>query len=485
MVKTKQNGQVYTPIEVIREMLDMVLFNLTFLPDIIIANRRHIIDNSCGDGRMLMAAVERACEAYKTVQISKADCISYLEECVHGIELDPVEWALCIKNLNNLVESYGLPSIKWDIRNCDALSCHDFDGKMDFIIGNPPYVRVHNLDIDSIKDYSFAKGGMTDLYLAFYELGFKMLNPDGGRMVYISPSSWFTSVAGQGLRDYILKRQNLVAIKDYGHMQIFEGAQTYVAISLFTGDGNIHYPFYTFVPEGKEESKPLAKYLVDGKFYFGDTQQLELLRGVMGNKTKAFRVKNGYATLADDVFITENTLIPQAPEWEKPNNKYLRYVVKASTGVRQHMIYPYDENGKLVSEEELKTNSPNEYHWLAMNKERLLSRATDYEWYAFGRSQAINDTYSFKYSVSSIVSDKVKVKIKPCGVGNGVYGGLYILPLLENDRFEEEDWLKYTLWSDEFFSYVKSLRKYKSGGYYTFSSKDLENYLNYKWCGKK
>ena len=33
---------------------------------------------------------------------------------------------------------------------------------------------------------------------------------------------------------------------------------------------------------------------------------------------------------------------------------------------------------------------------------------------------------------------------------------------------------------DSVIKYLKSLRKYKSGGYYTFSSKDLEKYLMYR-----
>jgi len=37
------------------------------------------------------------------------------------------------------------------------------------------------------------------------------------------------------------------------------------------------------------------------------------------------------------------------------------------------------------------------------------------------------------------------------------------------------------LQNPEFLAYVKLLGKYKSGGYYAFSSKELENYLNWKW----
>lgn len=34
--------------------------------------------------------------------------------------------------------------------------------------------------------------------------------------------------------------------------------------------------------------------------------------------------------------------------------------------------------------------------------------------------------------------------------------------------------------SDEFIDYIKILKHYKSGGYYTYTSKDLEQFINYK-----
>ena len=40
-------------------------------------------------------------------------------------------------------------------------------------------------------------------------------------------------------------------------------------------------------------------------------------------------------------------------------------------------------------------------------------------------------------------------------------------------------YLKELLERDDFINYIASLKKYKSGGYYTFNSKDLELYLNF------
>ena len=39
--------------------------------------------------------------------------------------------------------------------------------------------------------------------------------------------------------------------------------------------------------------------------------------------------------------------------------------------------------------------------------------------------------------------------------------------------------IKSILISEDFAKYVALLKKYKSGGYYTFSSKDVQQYINY------
>ena len=59
--------------------------------------------------------------------------------------------------------------------------------------------------------------------------------------------------------------------------------------------------------------------------------------------------------------------------------------------------------------------------------------------------------------------------------GEGMYSGLYIVP---NFDIPLQD-IKKVIASDEFIEYVKLLKKYKSGGYYTYNSKDVEQYINY------
>ena len=227
---------------------------------------------------------------------------------------------------------------------------------------------------------------------------------------------------------------------------------------------------------------PFEDMCIDGKFYFGTPEQLKRMREIteygkgLKKEDKAFEVKNGYATLADDVFITKNTLTIQAPEWDTPKREHLIRIYKSSTGKQTYCIYPY-KDGKLIDEETLKENSPKEYEWLKKHREKLEARATTEPWYAFGRTQAINDTWKDKWAVKSLVKTIYDVKPVKAPAGTGVYGGLYILT-------ERPEGLK-ALETEDFMNYVKMLGKYKSGGYYTFSSKELENYLNWSYGKKK
>ena len=152
---------------------------------------------------------------------------------IHGIELDAEECIQCVQNLNAVVAEYGLSNIQWDIINADTLSIDKFNGKMDFVFGNPPYVRVHNLEssYDAVKKFRFAEQGMTDLFIVFFEIGFNMLSKDGV-MSLITPSSWLSSKAGSNLRQYIRQHKNLSGLIDLEHYQPFE-ATTYTLVSRF------------------------------------------------------------------------------------------------------------------------------------------------------------------------------------------------------------------------------------------------------------
>ena len=78
------------------------------------------------------------------------------------------------------------------------------------------------------KHYAVASD-RADLYAYFYEKGFELLRP-GGRLGYISSSTFLRTGSGEKLRHFLLTRAEIETVVDFGDLQIFEGVTTYPAI---------------------------------------------------------------------------------------------------------------------------------------------------------------------------------------------------------------------------------------------------------------
>ncbi len=111
------------------------------------------------------------------------------------------------------------------------------EGGFDVVLGNPPYVRQELLkDLKPWLQGRFeVYHGVADLYAYFFERGLRILKP-GGRMGYISSSTFFKTGSGAPLRDYLRTKATLETVVDFGDHQIFEGVTTYPAILTFRND---------------------------------------------------------------------------------------------------------------------------------------------------------------------------------------------------------------------------------------------------------
>ncbi|MDE0471336.1 MAG: N-6 DNA methylase [Ekhidna sp.] len=80
-----------------------------------------------------------------------------------------------------------------------------WDTKFDVIVGNPPYVKYQDLSDNNRRfltsQWETINSGAFNLYFVFFELGFKLLN-DEGRLGYITPNNYFTSLSAQSLRSF-------------------------------------------------------------------------------------------------------------------------------------------------------------------------------------------------------------------------------------------------------------------------------------------
>lgn len=142
-----------------------------------------------------------------------------------------------IKHGNSVVEAGGFDTkpFHWETEFADILKD---GGGFDIVIGNPPYVRMELLKgIKPHLQQRFAVAAdRADLYAYFYELGVKLLAP-GGRLGYISSSTFFRTGSGEPLRRYLSANAQFDSVIDFGDLQVFEGVTTYPAILILRKGG--------------------------------------------------------------------------------------------------------------------------------------------------------------------------------------------------------------------------------------------------------
>lgn len=145
-----------------------------------------------------------------------------------------------IKHGNSVVEIVGFdtPPFDWQTEFPDILK----DGRgFDIVLGNPPYVRMEMLKgIKSHLEQRFAVAAdRADLYAYFYELGVQLLSP-GGRLGFISSSTFFRTSSGEPLRRYLSANTEIESVIDFGDLQVFEGVTTYPAIIILRKERAAH-----------------------------------------------------------------------------------------------------------------------------------------------------------------------------------------------------------------------------------------------------
>jgi hypothetical protein len=122
----------------------------------------------------------------------------------------------------------------------------------DVVIANPPYIDSERMsgkelaDIRAIvaKTYKLTKGNW-DIYIAFFEKGFNLLNPKG-TLAFITPDKWISKPFGDALR--ISKIYNLLAILKAGR-NVFEDAKVDAIVSIFTNTRQNNVSIYLYQTE--------------------------------------------------------------------------------------------------------------------------------------------------------------------------------------------------------------------------------------------
>jgi adenine-specific DNA-methyltransferase len=154
-----------------------------------------VLDLGCGNG-VFLQAIGEALKTQYADQFPDSDAIASV---LTGVDINP-EVAANAKAC--LTKCFGEPAAGWDIRACDALELGE-DVKYDFVIGNPPWIRLHDLDA-SVRSrlrskFVTAKGAFDICYL-FIEKALRLLSDRGELALVVPGGIQFQPAAGGNCR---------------------------------------------------------------------------------------------------------------------------------------------------------------------------------------------------------------------------------------------------------------------------------------------
>lgn len=464
--------QVFTPENYVRELLDSVGYTEHLYG-------KKILENSCGDGNILVAVVQRYIDDCLANGLSRIHIKNGLERDVYGVEVDPEQYKKCINNLNEVLRKNNINRVEWKMFNEDYLRWNA-TLQFQFIVGNPPYITYSELRKEEQRyvkeNFATCVKGKFDYCYAFIEKSIKLLARDG-KMAYLIPSSIFKTVFGANLRNYL--KSYITIIKDYTQEKLFDNAlvkSSIMVLDMQRQQDVLHYKDMTL---GKEIDIPLnrladkwffTKNLVNGMHRFGDYFKVSHVVATLLNKA--------YVIKADDYEETEEGFLCNGHNLERDMVRDTATPRSLRYEKIEKIIFPYMyDDGHLVrfEEEEFKMNYPETAAYLNDFRDDLNKRQSDTsaKWYEYGRSQALVGLDNDKLLISTVITEKVVVYrlTRECIP----YAGMYIVRCEGNNQYTLDDAV-HILESRDFRQYVLDVGIHISGSSVRITSKDIEDY---------
>jgi hypothetical protein len=330
-------GEVFTRRWVVELILDLVGY--TANQDL---GARRLIEPSCGTGAFLVPAVDRLI----------ASCLNHgrdlhsLGGAIRAFDLLDANAQRARKAAALRLEEAGLDQVTADEITATWLTTGDFLlaehelGSAHFVVGNPPYIRLENVQsriMDAYRHRCVTMRGRSDIYVGFIELGLELLAPEG-KLGYICADRWMRNQYGADLRALVSGHFAVEAIMTMHDVDAFEDdVSAYPAIVVFrngpqrqavVADASARFDArqagelsrWVEQPRGRALSLPSFEASRLDKWFDGDdlwptgspaqlalVAELEAKFPPLEDRRTGTRVGIGIATGCDDIYITSDT----------------------------------------------------------------------------------------------------------------------------------------------------------------------------------
>ena len=324
------------------------------------------------------------------------------EDAATAFRINRFDWASRTRGFGRLLDSQAVKE-----RGRVGFDC---------IIGNPPYIRVQELNKWAPEEcefykwkYKSAAKGNYDIYVVFTERALQLLAPDG-LLGFIMPHKFWQAQYGAGLRKLIADGKHLRALVDFGDQQVFKGATTYTAIHVLSrdaGKNGVDYAKIVELDDGESQCRaieagrelptvrrfPAGQPNGAGTWAFLNRNASAFMAAVAARGSPlgeiAEKIFVGLQTSADQVFILErrgarywSEQLGAAVELEPT---YLHPLLKGSVHMKrwlplstpQVVLFPYERNGEsfeLVTAKQFEKVAPLTWDYMLKCRPHLASR---------------------------------------------------------------------------------------------------------------
>ena len=344
-----EHGEVFTR----RWVVDLVLDLLGYTADKDLCAVR-LVEPACGGGAFLGAVAARvsaSCRAYDRPITDALDAVRAFDLLDRNVResRDRVETVLL--DAGERPEEARKAAEAW-IQQGDYLLQPEIGLRADYVVGNPPYIRLEDVPDERMTAYRNAcstMGGRADVYVGFYEVALRSLSPDG-QLGFICADRWMRNQYGRRLRQLVTKAYSMDLALVMHDVDAFDDqVSAYPAITLISNrDQGEAVAADTTKSFGAGQAKEFAAWYAGGQTSTITTAAFQAARmphwfpeedswptgspkrlAVLEDLTERFRpledvetgtkVGIGIATGADKVFLTrdkglveEERLLPMA-----------------------------------------------------------------------------------------------------------------------------------------------------------------------------